>query len=91
MGLLTDVPDSVLEEGAQLVAEAEDHVPRTALGHVTSAYYSTTLGRSIALAMVSGGRARIGTALFVPMPSCKLRVRVVPSVFYDPSGERLHG
>ena len=34
--------------------------PMKPLGHVTSSYASAALGRSIALAMVAGGRARIG-------------------------------
>jgi sarcosine oxidase subunit alpha len=46
VGLLTP---EVLEEGAQLVAEGPS------LGHVTSAYWSETLQRPIALALVSGG------------------------------------
>jgi len=35
---------------------------------VTSAYRSATLGRSIALALVAGGHARIGSAMTVPGP-----------------------
>jgi sarcosine oxidase subunit alpha len=39
----------------------------TMLGHVTSAYWSDALGRSIALAVVADGRARMGQTLHVPM------------------------
>ena len=59
------------------------------LGHVTSSYMSATLGRSIALAMISGGRARKGSRLFVPMPDEVIEVEVTEPVFYDPKGERL--
>ena len=61
------------------------------LGHVTSSYWSATLGRSIALALVSGGRARKGARLFVPMPERTIEVAVVEPVFYDPEGARLDG
>ena len=37
------------------------------LGHVTSSYYSPTLGRSIALALVKGGAQRIGERVHVSM------------------------
>ena len=47
----------VLEEGAQVMAHPGSPVPTRPLGHVTSSYYSATLGRSIALAT---GRRRAG-------------------------------
>jgi len=90
VGLLTEDPAAVLEEGAQIVAAAEGSVPRDMLGHVTSSYQSATLGRSIALAMLRGGRARLDTELFVPMPDRTLKVRVVQPAFYDQKGERLN-
>ena len=61
------------------------------LGHVTSAYWSETLRRPIALALLSGGRARIGQTLYVPMADRSIAVRVTDPVFYDPQGARLHG
>jgi sarcosine oxidase subunit alpha len=91
VGLLTEDPSIVLEEGAQIVAEAQGSIPRDMLGHVTSAYFSATLGRSIALAMVSAGRARMNTDVFVPMPDCTVRARVVAPVFHDPEGACQHG
>jgi sarcosine oxidase subunit alpha len=91
VGLLTDDPNIVLEEGAQIVATPDEPVPMTLLGHVTSSYRSATLGRSIALAMLRDGRARIGERLFVPMQGRVIGVKVVSPVFYDPQGERLHG
>jgi len=89
VGLLTVDSKAVLEEGAQIVADATEPIPMTMIGHVTSAYWSATLDRSIALALVRGGRARIGTRLSVPMPNGPITVEVVPPVFYDPKGERL--
>jgi sarcosine oxidase, subunit alpha len=89
VGLLTVDPATVLEEGAQIVADPGQPVPMTMIGHVTSSYPSATLGRSIALALVRGGRARIGTRLSVPMPGGAVPVEVVRPVFYDPEGMRL--
>ena len=89
VGLLTDDPSTVLDEGAQLVADPRQAKPMTMLGHVTSAYYSAATGRSIALALVSGGRARLGQTLYVPMPERDIAVRLVNPVFVDPEGARL--
>lgn len=90
VGLLTEDPGVVLEEGAQLVEDADQMPPMHLLGHVTSSYVSATLGRSIALAVVKDGRARIGQRMFVPMPQSAIPVRVASPVFYDPEGARLH-
>ena len=38
------------------------------IGHVTSSYASSVLGFPIALALIAGGRARMGQTLYVPMP-----------------------
>ncbi len=94
VGLLTKDPAIVLEEGAQIVEHASDaNAPASvpALGHVTSSYRSEALGRSIALALVKGGRARIGETIDVPMPGGRIPVTVVDPVFYDKENERLNG
>ena len=91
VGLLTADPRVVLEEGAQLVAEHQQPVAAAALGHVTSAYWSETLQRSIALAMVAGGRALIGSVLYVPMPGQIIPVTVTEPVFLGSDGAGPHG
>jgi sarcosine oxidase subunit alpha len=91
VGLLTLDPKITLEEGAQIVARADAPVGTAALGHVTSSYFSENLSHSIALALVSGGRARTGEVLHVPMPNEPIAVRVVDPVFYDKKGSRLDG
>ena len=68
VGLLAEDPRRVLEEGAQIVADPAERVPMTALGHVTSSYDSANCGRSIAMALVAGGRARIGQTLYATIP-----------------------
>ena len=91
VGLLTEDAQLVLEEGAQIVADPAAPLPMPMIGHVTSSYHSPALGRSIALAVVAGGRARVGETLFVPMPGATHRVTVTDTVFYDRKGERLDG
>jgi sarcosine oxidase subunit alpha len=90
VGLLTEEAHVVLEEGAQVMQQPRQPPPTRPLGHVTSAYFSATLGRSIALALVSGGRARLGETLHVPMAGEEVAVKVVSPVFYDPENKRLH-
>jgi sarcosine oxidase subunit alpha len=103
VGRLTVDPNVVLEEGAQVVADAGVPPPVPMLGHVTSAYRSATLGRSIALAMISAGRARKGERLTVAMPGegpgrgpgggagGGIAVEVTEPVFFDREGTRLDG
>jgi len=91
VGLLTRDPQCVLEEGAQIVPTPRRGAPEPAIGHVTSSYASGRVGRSIALALVSGGRARLGETLFVSMPDGDIPVQVTSPVFYDPKGSRLNG
>ena len=90
VGLVTDDPNVVLEEGAQIVNGPNQPIPMKMIGHVTSSYWSSVLGRSIALAMVQGGRARMGETLFVPMPDRTFAAKVASPVFYDPEAERLY-
>ncbi len=90
VGLLTEDPACVLEEGAQLVEEANQPIPMRMLGYVTSSYPSEALGRSIALGMVCGGRRRLGETLLVPMSDRAIPAKVVSPVFYDPDGARLN-
>ena len=90
VGLLTEDPAIVLEEGAQVTESAAPPAGSSALGHVTSSYRSEAAGRPIALALVAAGRSRIGDRLHVPMPEGAIRVTVTEPVFYDKPGARLH-
>jgi sarcosine oxidase, subunit alpha len=91
VGLLTTDPQLVLEEGTQVMQAAGLRPPARPIGHVTSSYYSASLERSIALAMVAGGRARIGQTLCVATAGGDVPVRVTSPVFFDPEGKRLDG
>jgi sarcosine oxidase subunit alpha len=82
---------TVLEEGAQIAAKARQSPPMELIGHVTSSYASSVLGYPIALALVAGGRTRMGQRLYVPMPDADIEVEVTSPVFYDPTGGRING
>ncbi len=91
VGLLTKDPNVVLEEGAQIVVDPNQALPMTMIGHVTSAYWSENCGRSIALALVAGGKAKLGQTLYVPMPDRTIAVEVSDMVFFDKEGGRING
>jgi sarcosine oxidase subunit alpha len=90
VGLQTEDPAVVLEEGAQIVLAPNQPIPFQMVGHVTSSYFSANLGRSIAMAAVAGGRAKMGETIYVAMPGGDIPVKVVSTVFYDPQGARLN-
>ena len=94
VGLFTeDDPHHVLVEGQQLVAEVKPAPPMKMVGHVTSAYFSPNVGRSIALAMVEGGQNRMGETLYAPrLDSGKpVKVTITDPVFFDKEGVRARG
>jgi sarcosine oxidase subunit alpha len=102
VGLLTDDPNAVLEEGAQLIANPGATPPIAALGHVTSSYFAARIDHSIALALVQNGRARYGEAVWATSlapgrPTVRGRAsnlipaRIGRPVFYDPQGRRRDG
>jgi len=81
-----------LPEGGQLVVEPNQRPPVAMQGNVTSSYHSAELGRSIALAMVKGGRRRLGEVLFCPLAGGgTIAASIVDPVFLDPQGERQRG
>jgi sarcosine oxidase subunit alpha len=83
---------TAIPAGAQLIAHAGARPPVPMLGHVTSATFSPTLNRSIALALLAGGVRKGETVIAAaPLDGVTVLARVVDPVFYDPAGERLHG
>ncbi|GLW99874.1 2Fe-2S iron-sulfur cluster-binding protein [Microtetraspora sp. NBRC 16547] len=102
VGLLPEDPDFLLPEGTQLVSTDVPATvgtvrggapPRTVptLGHVTSSYRSAALGRTFALALVSGGQSRLGERLYAPVGDALVPVTVTSHVLYDPEGTRRDG
>ena len=82
VGIVTEDPREVLEEGAQIVADVSKK-PVEMLGHITSSYFSPNLNKSIALCVVKGGKNMLGKKLFIPMKNKIISVQVADPVFLD--------
>ncbi len=82
---------TALEEGAQVCERPGQRPPMRLIGHITSAYAASTVGYPIALAMIAGGRARMGASLYVSTPGGDIEVEVTSPVFHDPEGARING
>ncbi len=91
IGLLTENPNDVIPEGAQIVDILKPTPPMTMIGHVTSSYYSPNCKRSIAMALVKGGRNLIGKTVTIPLMDTTLRAVITEPKFYDPKGDRIDG
>ncbi|CCK31787.1 Sarcosine oxidase subunit alpha [Streptomyces davaonensis JCM 4913] len=92
VGLLPDDPGTFLPEGTHLIADGVPLTPPVPmLGHVTSSYRSAALGRTFALALIKGGRDRIGERLYAPVGDRLVPVTVASPVLYDPEGARRDG
>jgi len=89
VGLLPDDPGEVVAEGATLIADASASAPLA--GHVTSSYFGPRIGRSFALGLVAGGRARHGETVWAAADGRLTPMRVAAPVFYDPQGRRRDG
>ena len=83
-----------IEEG-QHVIEKENlstpiKNPVEMLGHVTSSYFSPTLKHSVAMALIKGGKRKIGSRLYVSTSNLNtIPVEVVETSFIDPKNERM--
>ena len=91
VGLRGHNPNEILPEGSQITEESGNERPKPMIGHITSSYYSATLGHSIALALIKSGRSRIGEDIFVfgPDDRCS-KATISDPIFYDSSGARQH-
>jgi len=89
VGLLTPDPQTVIPEGAQLVDDPRAPKPVPMVGHVSSSYYSACCGHSIALALVKGGRDRMGETVHAPLADGRvIEATIADPVFYDKEGAR---
>jgi sarcosine oxidase subunit alpha len=91
VGFVARDHDAVIIEGAALAGGigARQRIE----GHVTSACSSATLGRSLGLALVRGGRRRHGETLYATFAVSESGVplSLVDPVHYDASGARRNG
>ena len=88
VGLATEDPKRVLPDGAYAVKDPTAATPEI-IGRVTSTYFSPTLDRSIAMALVIDGPERMGDVIAFPVEGGDvIRAKIVSPVFYDPEGEK---
>ncbi len=91
VGILPVDPKDRLPEGAQLIEDAEYEIPVAMIGHVTSSYESSAMGRTFGLALVRGGRNRIGETIYAPLADRTVAVQIVDAVIFDQEGARRDG
>ncbi len=89
VGLKTIDPQVVIPEGSQAVANPNEPIPMTMLGHITSSYYSACLNHSIALGFIRGGHKRLGERVYYPQADGSvIEAEICNPLFFDEKGER---
>ncbi|MCZ8321081.1 MAG: sarcosine oxidase subunit alpha family protein [Novosphingobium sp.] len=93
VGLRPKDPAATLRAGSHLLPPDAAPSIEADQGYVTSACFSPTLSSFIALALMRGGRARIGETVraFDPVRGGDVLCDVVHPVFVDPEGGRARG
>jgi sarcosine oxidase subunit alpha len=77
-----------LRVGLPIIAKSET---KKSDGYVTSAAFSPTLGRWVALGMLENGRARVGEIVSIAGEHGTFEARIAEPGAFDPKGERVHG
>lgn len=91
VGLLSLDETQVLPEGSQILEDTLRRESAEMIGHITSSYYSPNIGRSIALALIKGGRSRLGETVHVSSANRRFSAQIVEPIFLDPFGLVLRG
>ncbi|MCO5732074.1 sarcosine oxidase subunit alpha family protein [Rhizobium sp. SSA_523] len=91
VGLMPIEADGEMKAGAHLLKEHAKPSMTNDQGFVSSACYSPTLNRFIALAMLKSGRERYGEKILVwdPLRGSEVLAEVCPPVFVDPDNLKL--
>jgi len=84
--------DQPLQEGMQLIQDAQDLTEHQTFGHLCSVCYSPSLGQEIAVGVLKNGRARMGEKFWAvsPLQGLRIEVEVRSPYFYDPKNTRQH-
>ena len=87
---LETLDGSVIPDGAYIPSAGHNaNGQRNVQGRITSTYYSPTLDRGIAMALVHKGPDRMGDVLEIPkLDGSTVKARIVDQVFYDKDGEK---
>ena len=89
VGLKTVDPSVVLPDGCYAVdGESNSYGHKNMIGRVTSSYFSPTLERSIALALVENGPERMNEILDFPnLDGSVTKAAICDPVFFDKEGK----
>ena len=87
---LETLDKSVIPDGAYIVAPGINaNGQRNTQGRVTSTYYSPSLDRGIAMALVLNGPERMGEIVTIPkLDGTQVQARICDAVFYDKEGAK---
>ncbi|CUK02344.1 Aminomethyltransferase [Shimia thalassica] len=87
---LETLDGSVIPDGSYIPADGNNaNGQRNVQGRVTSTYYSPTLDRGIAMALVHNGLDRMGDVIECNTVSgTMIKAKIVDPVFYDKEGEK---
>ncbi len=90
VGLETEDPNVVIPDGAYAVdGTTRPNGVKHMIGRITSTYFSPTLKRSIAMALVEHGPERMGeTIKFARVDGTTINAKIVDPVFLDKEGAR---
>jgi sarcosine oxidase subunit alpha len=88
VGLLPHDPVAHLPEGAPITPGGARIASE---GLVTACVQSVAQGRQVALALLEGGRARMGDTVHIRLPGRIIPATVTAPVFHDPEGHRMRG
>jgi sarcosine oxidase subunit alpha len=87
---LETLDGSVLEDGAYAIASGKNaNGQKNTQGRITSAYYSPTLKKGIAMGLVHNGPSRVGEVIsFTKIGTSPVEAKIVSPIFFDPEGKK---
>ncbi|MBD5770291.1 sarcosine oxidase subunit alpha family protein [Marinomonas colpomeniae] len=89
VGLKTKDPMKVIPEGSQAVLDPKAPMPVPMEGHISSSYWSESLGHSIAMGFIKDGLEKMGDTVYYPMADgTVIEAEICSPIFFDPKGER---
>ncbi|MDE8602456.1 sarcosine oxidase subunit alpha family protein [Marinomonas sp. RSW2] len=89
VGLKTKDPKQVIPEGSAAVLDPKAPMPVPIEGHISSSYWSESLGHSIAMGFIKGGLDKMGDTVYYPLADgTVIEAEICSPIFFDPKGER---
>ena len=89
VGLSLQNSSEKIPDGAYAILGGEGQAGNDVIGHVTSTYFSPTLNKPIAMALLKNGKNLQGKTIEIPVDSEKnLKATVTEPKFYDVEGSR---